>query len=136
MRMDANAPAAPPAPPSGLTVACLCAGWCTTCQAYTETFAEIAARHPDVRCVWIDIESHSDALGDEALDIENFPTVMVLRTSMGSAPAVLFHGTILPHAQTLDRLVKAAVEGGLGLAAAPADLVAGVVRLAGGLAPV
>lgn len=86
-----------------LTVACLCAGWCTTCQAYAAPFAQLARTLPQTRFVWIDIEVHADALGDAALDIESFPTVLLLR---GDAPA--FFGTILPHAATLERLVRAA----------------------------
>lgn len=90
-----------------ISVVCLCAGWCTTCQAYGATFAQLARDWPQARFAWIDIEEHSDALGDAALDIENFPTVMVLR---GAQP--LFFGTILPHAGTLARLVQSALEGG------------------------
>ena len=86
-----------------LTVACLCAGWCTTCQAYAAPFAQLARALPQTRFVWIDIEAHADALGDAALDIESFPTVLLLR---GDAPA--FFGTLLPHAATLERLVRAA----------------------------
>jgi thiol-disulfide isomerase/thioredoxin len=91
------------APETPLTVACLCAGWCTTCQAYAAPFAQIARTLPQARFVWIDIEVHADALGDAALDIESFPTVLLLRSD---APA--FFGTILPHAATLERLVRAA----------------------------
>ncbi|MEY4754223.1 MAG: hypothetical protein RJA44_1898, partial [Pseudomonadota bacterium] len=53
-----------------LLVACLCAGWCTTCDAYAATFSDVARQQPQARFVWIDIEEHSDALGDAALDIE------------------------------------------------------------------
>ena len=87
---------------AAISVVCLCA-----CQAYGATFAQLARDWPQARFAWIDIEEHSDALGDAALDIENFPTVMVLR---GARP--LFFGTILPHAGTLARLVQSAVEGG------------------------
>ena len=99
---------APPAHPEPLTVACLCAGWCVACQAYAATFAQVAQAHPDVRFAWIDIEDHSDALGDEALDIENFPTVMVLQ-----GRRALFLGTVMPHAGTLERMVQAARAGSL-----------------------
>ncbi|MEX8517419.1 MAG: thioredoxin family protein [Leptothrix sp. (in: b-proteobacteria)] len=99
---------------SALLIACLCADWCTTCQAYGATFAEVARAHPQARFVWIDIEEHSDALGDGALDIDNFPTLMLLR---GTTP--LFFGTLLPHAGTLARLVSAAQAGAL--AHTPAD---------------
>jgi thiol-disulfide isomerase/thioredoxin len=98
----------PSARPEPLTVACLCAGWCVACQGYATPFAQVAQEQPDAHFVWIDIEAHSDALGDEALDIENFPTVMVLE-----GRRVLFLGTVLPHAATLARLVQAAQAGSL-----------------------
>lgn len=108
-----------------LLIACLCADWCTTCQAYTATFAEVARDHADARFVWIDIEEHSDALGDAALDIENFPTVLLLR---GELP--LFLGTVLPHGGTLARLLAAARDGALTHSAAASELASAVARLA------
>lgn len=90
-----------------LLVACLCAGWCTACQAYGPVFAELAQQYPAVRFAWIDIEEHSDALGEPALDIENFPTVMLLR---GNQPQ--FYGTVLPHASTLARMVDTLMDDG------------------------
>lgn len=97
--------------PAELTLACLCAGWCTTCTAYRETFAALAAAHPGVRCVWVDIEDHADALEDgsgEAPDIENFPTLLLLQ---GGQPR--FFGTVLPHAAVAERLLAQAGDGAL-----------------------
>jgi thiol-disulfide isomerase/thioredoxin len=111
--------------PETLTVACLCAGWCVACQAYVATFAQVAQVHPDAHFVWIDIEDHSDALGDEALDIENFPTVMVLK---GRQP--LFLGTVMPHAGTLERMVQAAQAGSLDDATVRTALAGPVAALA------
>ncbi len=91
-----------------LVVACLCAGWCTTCEAYRATFDAAAGRFPQARFAWIDIEDQADALGDAALDIENFPTLMLLD---GTTP--MFFGTVLPHAGTLTRMVEAALAGEL-----------------------
>ncbi len=110
-----------------LLVACLCAAWCDTCLAYRATLRTVAAGRPGLRCAWIDIENDSDALGDAALDIEDFPTVMLLR---GGRP--LFYGPLLPHAATLSRLLDAA---GSGAALAPgspvsAEMAAAVLRLA------
>jgi len=85
-----------------LLVACLCAAWCTTCDAYKPVLAGLAADRPGLRFAWIDIEDDADALGEDALDIENFPTVMLLRDGRP-----LFHGTLLPHAATLARLLDA-----------------------------
>lgn len=93
-------------PSPSLTVACLCAGWCTGCQAYAPVFDEVAQRFPTVRFVWIDIEEHSDALGEPALDIEDFPTLMLLR-----GDRAVFYGTVLPHAGTLVRMVEALQDG-------------------------
>jgi len=118
---------APPAHTEPLTVACLCAGWCVACQAYAATFAQVAQAHPDVRFAWIDIEDHSDALGDEALDIENFPTLLVLK---GSAPRPLFLGTVMPHAGTLERMVQAALAGSMDGATVRTALAGPVTALA------
>ena len=70
-----------------LTVACLCAAWCRTCDDYRSAFTEVARAHASARFVWIDIEEHSDVLGED-LDVENFPTVALLR---GGAAALLRH---------------------------------------------
>lgn len=89
-----------------LLVACLCAEWCLTCKAYRETLASVAAAHPEAAFAWVDIEDHADALesdGHEAPDIVNFPTLLVLR---GSEP--LFFGTVLPHANVLERMLEPA----------------------------
>lgn len=89
-----------------LLVACLCAEWCLTCKAYRDTLAGVAAAHPEVAFAWVDIEDHADALESdvhEAPDIVNFPTLLVLR---GAVP--LFFGTVLPHANVVDRLLEPA----------------------------
>ena len=95
-----------------LLVACLCAQWCRTCDAYRDTLAAVrdAMRigHPDaaMRFVWIDIEDESELVGD--LDIEDFPTILLARGDQ-----VLFFGPVLPHAQTLDGLVRSALDAAL-----------------------
>jgi len=95
-----------------LLVACLCAQWCRTCDAYRDTLAAtrdaIRLGHPDraTRFVWVDIEDESELVGD--LDIEDFPTLLLAR-----GDEVLFFGPILPHAQTLDRLVRSALDSAL-----------------------
>ncbi|MDT7834002.1 thioredoxin family protein [Aquabacterium sp. OR-4] len=95
-------------------VACLCAAWCNTCTVYRQTLAQLAATWPQHRFAWIDIEDDSDALGDDALEIENFPTVMILRGGAARAPAqLLFFGTLLPHISTLQRTLEALRDGSL-----------------------
>ena len=84
-------------------VACLCAAWCRTCDEYRPTFAAAARAHPDMRFAWIDIEDHSDALGPLALDIDDFPTLLIARGN-----ALRFLGPLLPHRETLLRTIEAA----------------------------
>jgi hypothetical protein len=95
----------PPAPSSWL-VACLCAGWCRTCDDYRAVMAEAARAHPGWRFAWVDIEDHADALDDAAgasEDIENFPTLLLVRDG-----AAHFFGPLLPHAGVLARLLDQA----------------------------
>ena len=120
-----NAPARPDIEP--LLVACLCAQWCRTCDAYRDTLAAtrdaMRLGHPGAatRFVWVDIEDESELVGD--LDIEDFPTILLAR-----GDRVLFFGPVLPHAQTLDRLVRSALDSALP-ALAPATLAADVRAL-------
>jgi len=113
-----------------VTVACLCAAWCRTCDEYRQVLLGLAGTTPGVRYLWVDIEDHADALDDPqhaATDIENFPTLLVIR---GAQP--VFFGTVLPHAGVVERLVDrerlrdmAALQD-----AAAVSLAAAVLRLA------
>jgi thiol-disulfide isomerase/thioredoxin len=94
-----------------LLVACLCAGWCTTCDAYRATFDALAQRHPQAAFAWVDIEDHADALEDDgghAPDIQNFPTLLLLQDGRPR-----FFGTVLPHASVVERLLTEAARGAL-----------------------
>jgi hypothetical protein len=97
----------PAAPRAALHVACLCAAWCRTCDAYAATFeqamAELRRQHPGLLAHWIDIEDEADLLGE--LDIETFPTLVVI-----DADRVRFAGTLTPQPQTLQRVLRAALE--------------------------
>lgn len=84
-------------------VACLCAAWCDTCRKYRDSFEQLAARHPDKRFAWIDIEDQADFIGD--IDIENFPTLLIQR-----GETVAFFGTVLPDMKLADRLILAQAE--------------------------
>jgi hypothetical protein len=106
--MSAASPA--PAADIRLTVACLCAQWCRTCDGYREVFDQVLSALEDagVRGMWVDVEDLADAIG--AIDVENFPTLLMAR-----GDEVLFFGPVTPHAQTLQRLIDAALLGGLSL---------------------
>jgi thioredoxin-like negative regulator of GroEL len=89
----------------GWTVACLCAAWCGTCSSYRAAFEGLAARHPGMTFVWVDVEDQADVVGD--LDVENFPTLLLQR-----GDTVAFFGTVLPDVQVAERLILA--KAGLG----------------------
>ena len=104
---DASAPASP------LLVACLCAGWCRTCDVYRETFDDLAQEFgARTRFVWVDIED-DDVLG--ALDIQNFPTLLLALDD-----EVRFFGTVTPQRQTARQLVQRALAAQLQAAIDPA----------------
>lgn len=84
-------------------VACLCAAWCDTCNAYKSKFDELAALHPDQRFVWIDIEDEAAVVGE--LDISNFPTLLIQQRD-----TVCFFGTVQPDLRQADRLLRAQLE--------------------------
>lgn len=120
--MSANATSSP----SQLTVACLCAEWCGSCRGYRADFESAIDAHAGagIQALWIDIEDQAELVG--AVDVENFPTLLIARGS-----EVLFFGPVTPHVSTLKRLVQAAVAGDthLGGSAPDAEVQALAVRL-------
>jgi thioredoxin 1 len=84
--------------PATSLVACLCAEWCGTCRDYRADFARLAAGHPDMCFVWIDVEDHSDLFDD--LDVENFPTILIQDSIVPR-----FFGTVLPQASIVERML-------------------------------
>jgi thioredoxin-like negative regulator of GroEL len=93
----------------GDLVVCLCAAWCDTCTAYRPVLEQTAGQFPGARFVWLDIEDHEAMLG--ALDIENFPTLLV---AVGDE--VRFFGTLTPQPETLARMLRASLEAATGVA--------------------
>lgn len=118
--MSAASPA--PAADIRLTVACLCAQWCRTCDGYREVFDQVLLALDDagVQRMWVDVEDQADVIG--SIDVENFPTLLMAR-----GDEVLFFGPVTPHAQTLQRLIDAALQGGLSLD--PCSVVPAVLEL-------
>jgi thiol-disulfide isomerase/thioredoxin len=103
-------------------VACLCAQWCLTCGSYRGVFDALAAEMPEVRFVWVDIEDEADLV--DPIEVENFPTLLI-----GAATEVRFFGTVMPHAETLKRMVQTQLEPGGRAAAADPDVAALLQRL-------
>ena len=87
-------------------LACLCAAWCRTCEAYEpvlqQVVAQVAAEGQRLQVSWIDIEDEADLVGD--FDVETFPTLVVV-----DAKQVRFAGPVTPESDTLLRLLRALV---------------------------
>ena len=99
-------------------MACLCAAWCRTCDAYRDTLERVVGEfvaqgltHPPR---WIDIEDDEELVGD--VDVETFPTLLV-----ADQQQVLFAGPLTPQPETLRRLLLSlTAEGGAAAATAVA----------------
>lgn len=79
---------------------CLCAEWCGTCRDYRPLLNEVARAHPQMRFAWVDIEDHSE-IADE-FEVETFPTILV-----AGRDGTRFLGPLLPHVETLSRMLSA-----------------------------
>jgi len=75
-----------------------CAAWCNTCGDFRSAFEAQAARRPEARFVWLDIEDDADIVGD--IDIENFPTIAIFVDER-----LLHFGVSLPHGPVVGRLL-------------------------------
>jgi thioredoxin 1 len=80
------------------TLIALCAEWCGTCRDYRRVFEQRAAERHDARHIWVDIEDDADWLGE--LDVETFPTLLVLRSRQPQ-----FYGPVLPAIEVVDRML-------------------------------
>jgi len=111
-----------------LWLACLCAGWCRTCDGYQpvlqQVAAEFAATRPGLRVRWIDIEDESDLVGD--VDVETFPTLAVV-----DRDRLRFFGPLTPQPDTLRRLLRTTLAADAPAQAVPAPVQAFADRLRG-----
>ena len=85
--------------PPEFLIACLCAAWCGTCRVYRAGFDALAARFPEARFLWLDVEDDAELLDD--YEVETFPTLLIQRHE-----TVLFFGTMLPHHDLLQRTLE------------------------------
>jgi len=85
--------------PTEMLVACLCADWCGTCRDYQPRFEQLQAQFPGVQFLWIDVEDESELV--DPIEVENFPTLL-----MATRERVQFFGTVMPHLETLQRLIE------------------------------
>ncbi|WP_374666026.1 thioredoxin family protein [Ramlibacter sp.] len=112
-----------------LQLACLCAAWCRTCDAYAATLRgvveDLAAEGMRLHVTWIDIEDEADLVGD--FDVETFPTLVVI-----DGADVRFAGAVTPEPATLSRLLRALAAdaaAGVPARAVPAEAAAFAHRL-------
>ncbi len=89
--------------PTELLVACLCADWCGACREYKPLFDSLALKFPDVRFLWVDVEDEADLI--DPIEVEDFPTILIAK-ELESDMTPLFFGTVLPHIETLERLIQ------------------------------
>jgi thioredoxin 1 len=101
--LNVHSPTPDPISSTPWRVHVLCAQWCGVCRDY-RSFVDASHRSSGAQWVWIDIETHSDALGD--LDIENFPTLLVTE-----GDEVRFLGTITPQPELAERLMASLLSG-------------------------
>ena len=86
-----------------LLVACLCADWCGACREYKPVFDSLARKFPNVRFLWVDVEDEADLI--DPIEVEDFPTILIAKGHESDMQA-LFFGTVLPHVETLERLIQ------------------------------
>lgn len=106
-----------------MTVACLCADWCTLCNEYRDTFDTLAKKYPKVRFLWVDIEDEADLI--DPIEVRDFPTILISSTQ-NKQQIPLFFGTVLPHIETLERMLLDKLKNGV----IPSISDAAVVQLA------
>jgi thioredoxin 1 len=82
-----------------LLVACLCADWCGACREYKPLFDSLARKFPNVRFLWVDVEDEADLI--DPIEVEDFPTILIAKDQNP-----LFFGTVLPHIETVERLIQ------------------------------
>ena len=82
-----------------LFVACLCADWCGACREYKPLFDSLARKFPNVRFLWVDVEDEADLI--DPIEVEDFPTILIAKGQNS-----LFFGTVLPHIETIERLIQ------------------------------
>lgn len=80
-------------------VACLCADWCGACREYKPLFDALQRKLPNVRFLWVDVEDEADLI--DPMEVEDFPTILIAKDRNP-----YFFGTVLPHIETLERLIQ------------------------------
>lgn len=112
----------PASPLPRALVVCLCAQWCGSCRDYGSRFEQVSLKFPHAHFLWLDVEDEADLV--DPVEVENFPTLLI---SMGDEP--VFFGPLMPHAETLERLLQSLTDGSVSKPLADPDLVGLVSRI-------
>lgn len=80
-------------------IACFCADWCSSCQAWQNSFSRLAQKFPEDCFVWLDIDKHPDMIADIDLDI--LPVMLVQNEEK-----VYFLGTIKPELSIVEKIIQ------------------------------
>ena len=103
-------------------VLCLCAKWCRSCGEYASRFEQVSHLFDGVAFLWIDIEDEADLV--DPVEVDNFPTILIAHGTQA-----VFFGTVLPHVQTLERLVQSFLDDTDAKPLADAQLLSLVARV-------
>ncbi len=68
-------------------------------------FDSLACKFPNVRFLWVDVEDEADLI--DPIEVEDFPTILIAKDQNP-----LFFGTVLPHVETLERLIQDRITAG------------------------
>src|SRR5690625_1841353 len=90
--------------PDAWVLVCYCAAWCRTCAGFEAVIEQFAQAHPEMICVWVDIEEHEDLLMDD--DLEDLPTFALQKGGHS-----FFYAPLPPMIEHLQRLSQQAEQG-------------------------
>lgn len=82
-----------------LLVACLCAGWCSSCDNWQSSFKELAATQPEHCFVWLDVDDNPDMVAE--VDLETMPVLLLQQNE-----TIYFLGTIEPKPSIVNGLLQ------------------------------
>ncbi|EBH9038133.1 TPA: thioredoxin family protein [Salmonella enterica] len=81
-------------------IVCLCADWCSSCQAWQDDFSQMSLEYTADCFVWLDIDKHPDMVAD--IDLDVLPVLLIQ-----DEKNIYFLGTIKPEIEIFKKLLTA-----------------------------
>lgn len=81
-------------------IVCLCADWCSSCQAWQDDFSQMSLEYTADCFVWLDIDKHPDMVAD--IDLDVLPVLLIQ-----DEKSIYFLGTIKPEIEIFKKLLTA-----------------------------